>query len=321
MNNLKKIGLSALAGSLVSVSAQAAEVSVSGSAGITMDRPWVQGATGNDFSMGDSLNFNMSGETDGGLGVAVFYEIDGGSLDDYDMTLSGDWGSLKFNGSGASSALGAVDDVMPNAYEESWDILDTDGTSTSGSPLVIGGGGGANMFIYTSPTIAGATLTMAYQNDGGAAAVEDSYTDFAIAYSPEMVEGLTVGYAKGDQQTGINIDNSKSTGYIKYAVGGFTLGYQVSEADHDTKTSSLDSTAYGISYAVNDDLSVGYSYHEVEMDSGRSTGTFDQESTGVSASYTMGGMTLAGAMNETDNMRGVDASDFEAYEFNLSFAF
>ena len=49
--------------------------------------------------------------------------------------------------------------------------------------------------------------------------------------------------------------------------------------------------------------------------------TNDQESTGISASYTMGGMTLAGAMNETDNMRGVDASDFESYEFNLSFAF
>ena len=247
MNNLKKIGLSALAGSLASVSAHAAEVSVSGSASITMDRTNKHLVTGNDFSMGDSLGFNMSGETDGGLGVAVYYEIDGGSLDDYDMTLSGDWGTLKFNGSGSSSALGAVDDVTPNAYEEAWDILDTDGTSTSGSPLVIGGGGGTNMFIYTSPSVAGATLTMAYQNDGGAAAVDESYTDFAIAYSPDMVEGLTVGYAKGDQQTGINVDASKSTAYVKYATGGFTVGYQVSESDHDTKTSSLDSTAYGIS--------------------------------------------------------------------------
>ena len=141
MNNLKKIGLSALAGSLASVSAHAAEVSVSGSASITMDRTAEHLVTGNDFSMGDSLGFNMSGETDGGLGVAVYYEIDGGALDDYDMTLSGDWGSLKFNGSGSSSALGAVDDVTPNAYEEAWDILDTDGTATSGSPMVIGGGG------------------------------------------------------------------------------------------------------------------------------------------------------------------------------------
>ena len=157
MNNLKKIGLSALAGSLASVSAHAAEVSVSGSASITMDRPSKSHVTGNDFSMGDSLNFNMSGETDGGLGVAVFYEIDGGALDDYDMTLSGDFGSLKFNGSGSSSAMGAVDDVTPNAYEEAWDVLDTDGAATSGSPLVIGGGGGTNMFIYTSPDFSGFT--------------------------------------------------------------------------------------------------------------------------------------------------------------------
>jgi outer membrane protein OmpU len=322
MNNLKKIGLSALAGSLVSVSAQAAEVSVSGSAGITMDRPWVQGATGNDFSMGDSLKFNMSGETDGGLGVAVYYEIDGGALDDYDMTLSGDWGSLKFNGSGTSSAFGAVDDVTPNAYEEAWDILDTDGTATSGSPMVIGGGGGTNMFIYTSPSFAGATLTVAYQNDGGAAAIADSYSDFAIAFSPEAFEGLTAGYAKSNNQVAATADNDKSTYYVKYAVGGFTLGYQVSEADHDTKSSSQDSMAYGITYAVNDDLSIGYSYHELEPDAAAgSNASFDQESTGVSASYTMGGMTLAGAMNDTDNMRGVNSNDFESYEFNLSFAF
>ena len=321
MNNLKKIGLSALAGSLASVSAHAAEVSVSGSASITMDRTAEHLVTGNDFSMGDSLGFNMSGETDGGLGVAVYYEIDGGSLDDYDMTLSGEFGTLKFNGSGSSSALGAVDDVTPNAYEEAWDVLDTDGTLTSGSPLVIGGGGGTNMFIYTSPSFSGLTVTAAYQNDGGAATVADSYSDYAIAYSPEMIEGLTVGYAKGDINQAANVDASNSTGYVKYAVGGFTLGYQVSESDHDTKTNSLDSIAYGVTYAVNDDITVGYSYHEVDMDSGRSTGTFTQESTGISASYTMGGMTLAGAINETDNMRGVDANDFEAYEFNLSFAF
>ena len=321
MNNLRKIGLSALAGSLASVSAHAAEVSVSGSASITMDRPSKSHVTGNDFSMGDSLNFNMSGETDGGLGVAVFYEIDNGALDDYDMTLSGEFGSLKFNGSGTSSAVGAIDDVTPNAYEEAWDVLDTDGTATSGSPLVIGGGGGTNMFIYTSPSFSGFTVTAAYQNDGGAAGVADSYSDYAIAYSPEMVEGLTLGYGTGDKNISANVDQTNTTGYAKYAIGGFTIGYQVSESDHDTKTLSLDSVAYGVTYAVNDDITVGYSYHEVDMDSARSTGTFTQESTGISASYTMGGMTLGGAINETDNMRGVDANDFESYEFNLSFAF
>jgi len=322
MNNLKKIGLSALAGSLVAVSAHAAEFSVSGSASITMDRPVTDkgAATGNDFSMGDSLTFEASGETDNGLGVAVMYEIDGGALDDYDMTLSGDWGSLKFNGSGASSALGAIDDVTPNAYEEAWDIVDYDGTLTVGAPTIIGGGGGANMFIYTSPNIGGATITAAYQNDGGAVAVSNgSYSDFAIKIEPEMVEGLTLGAGAGSVPVaGQDKEKDNSTAYVKYAVGGFTVGYQVSESDHDTASSSLDSTAYGVTYAVNDDFSIGYSYHEYETEV---TTDQDQESTGVSFSYTSGGMTLGGAMNEVENMGGTAATDREGYEFNLSFAF
>ena len=323
MNNFKKIGLSALAGSLVAVSAQAAEMSVSGSASITMDRPVLDNgvATGNDFSMGDSIVFNASGETDGGLSVALMYEIDAGALDEHDIVLSGDWGSLKFNGSGSSSALAAIDDVTPNAYEEAWDIVDYDGTLTVGAPTVIGGGGGTNMFIYTSPNFGGATITAAYQNDGGAAAVAGSYHDFAIAVSPEAVEGLTVGYGAGSVPVaGNELEKDNSTMYVKYAIGGFTVGYQQSESDHDTTSSSQDSIAYGITYAVNDDFSIGYSYHEVEFDSGATNNT-DQQSTGISASYTMGGMTLGGAMNEVESMDGVATGDYEGYEFNLSFAF
>jgi len=323
MNNLRKIGVSALAGSLATCSADAAEVAGSCAAAISFDDTSrggneANGTRGNGFYMGDSLKFNMSGETDGGLGVAVYYEIDGGALDDYDMTLSGDWGSLKFNGSGTSSAFGAVDDITPNAYEEAWDIVDDDGTATTGSPTVINGGGGDNMFIYTSPSMGGATFSAAYQNDGGGATVEESYTDFAIAISPEAVEGLTVGYASSDNQVGVAIDSSETTMYAKYAVGSFTIGVQSSDLDHTTANSDMESFAYGITYAVNDDLSIGYSHHELETEL---TTDQDQESTGISASYTMGGMTIAGASNETDNIAGTSTRDTEGYEFTLSFAF
>jgi len=264
--------------------------------------------------MGDSLGFNMSGETDGGLGVAVYYEIDAGALDDYDMTLSGDWGSLKFNGSGSSSAFGAVDDKTPNAYEEAWDIIDTDGTSLSGSPLVINGGGGANMFIYTSPDFSGATITAAYQNHASDAA--ESYSDFAIAFTG--MEGLSLGAAISNNSIGKANDADETTMYATYAVGSFTVGVQASDRDETTTGSDQESMAYGITYAVNDDFSIGYSYHELETESSTDE---DQESTGISASYTMGGMTLAGATNKVDNMEGTATQDFEGYEFTLSFAF
>ena len=319
MNNLKKIGLSALAGSLVSFSAGAAEMSVSGGASISFDDTNRGKATrGNGFYMGDSLNFSASGETDNGIAITVKYEIDGGTLDDYSLSMGGDWGTLVFDGHGASSAMGAVDDVMPNAYEESWDVIDTDGTNTTGSPTVIGGGGGNNAFIYTSPSFSGAQVKMYYQNDGGAAAVSDSYMDFAISFAPEQVEGLTLGYATADKQVGVNLDEDKDTMYIKYAYGAFTVGAQASEMSHTTATKGMESTAYGITYAVNDDMSIGFHSHTLETDV---TTDADQESLGISFSYTMGGMTLAGAMNEVDAIAGSATRDHEGYEFGLSFAF
>jgi outer membrane protein OmpU len=322
MNNLKKIGLSALAGSLATFSATAADFSVTGGAALYFDDPnRGSGSKGNSFYMGDSLKFNASGETDGGLTVGVYYELDNDIVDDFDMNVGGDWGTLAFFGSGGSTALGAVDDVMPNAYEEAWDVIDTDGAATSGSPHTIGGGSGANMFKYTSPSFSGATLTVAYVDGSNSDAIEDSYMDFAIAVSPEAVEGLTLGYASSDNNAGVGVDNDKSTMYAKYAVGGFTLGYQISDQDHDTASLDREATIYGVSYAVNDDFSIAYTSHTMDYDAAKTTNNSDQESTGISASYTMGGMTLAGSMNEVDNMQGTATKDFEGYEFSLSFAF
>ena len=102
-----------------------------------------------------------------------------------------------------------------------------------------------------------------------------------------------------------------------HAIGAFTVGVQQSDLDSTASGSDLESIAYGITYA-NDDFSIGYSYHELETES---TTDSDQESTGVSASFTSGGMTLGGAINEVENMGGTAATDREGYEFTLSFAF
>ena len=320
MNNLRKIGLSALAGSLATFSVNAADFSVSGGASITFDDP-NRGFSdrGNGFYMGDSLTFNASGETDNGVGVAVSYELDGtAAIDDMKIVLSGDsWGSLTFDGHGGSSALGAVDDVTPNAYEEAWDVIDTNGSTTGGTPSTIGGGGSNGMFIYKTPSMGGAVATLAYHNSGGSDAAE-SYMDFAVALSPEAVEGLTLGFANADNAVGNSIDQDKTTMYAKYAIGAFTVGVQQSDLDDTRANSDAEVLAYGVTYAVNDDFSIGYSYHEYETEV---TTDQDQESTGVSFSYTSGGMTLGGAMNEVENMGGTAATDREGYEFTLSFAF
>ena len=320
MNNLRKIGLSALAGSLATFSVNAADLSVSGSASISFDdtnRGF--GDRGNSFYKGDSLKFNGSGETDGGIGVAVYYELDGtASMDDHKLTLTGGFGTLVFDGHGGSSAFGAIDDKTPNAYEEAWDIIDTNGATAGGVPTVINGVSANNMFIYTTPDMGGASLTASYINGGGSAGAPEGSTSFAVKLSPEAMGGLTIGAGISNNTTAESVDTDETTAYLTYATGGFTIGVQSSDRDHTTAGSDLESIAYGITYAVNDDMSIGYSYHELETES---TTDEDQESTGISASYTMGGMTLAGAMNDSDNMGGVAATDREGYEFTLSFAF
>ena len=165
----------------------------------------------------------------------------------------------------------------------------------------------------------GAVATVTYHKSGGSAAAE-SYMDFAVALSPEAVEGLTLGFAAADNAVGNSIDHDKNTMYAKYAMGAFTVGAQISDLDDTRANSDQESVAYGVTYAVNDDFSIGYSYHETEFDNAATNNT-DQESSGVSFSYTMGGMTLGGAMNEVESMDGVATGDYEGYEFNLSFAF
>ena len=77
MNNFKKIGLSALAGSLVAVSANAADISMSGGASVAV-------TSGSDdakstYYQNDSITFTVSGETDGGLSITTSLELDGGA--------------------------------------------------------------------------------------------------------------------------------------------------------------------------------------------------------------------------------------------------
>merc|ERR1712021_278284 len=111
------------------------------------------------------------------------------------MTLdTNGMGTITFAGHGGSSAMSALDDTTPNAYEESWDAVTGADTGTR-----VNGSSGDNMFTYTSPTISGATVTMAYLNASDAV-TDVSYTDFAIAVSPEMVDGLTIGYGQGDTE-------------------------------------------------------------------------------------------------------------------------
>ena len=112
MNNLKKVGLTALGTALVATSATAADYSISGSSSITFVGSDNKD-TGNGWSMGDSVTFSASGEMDNGMSVTYKYEIDNGSTGAALVTVSNDLGSLQFAGMDNSGPISAWDDLTP----------------------------------------------------------------------------------------------------------------------------------------------------------------------------------------------------------------
>ncbi|MDA7468361.1 porin [Candidatus Pelagibacter ubique] len=330
MNNLKKIGLSALAGSLAAVSVNAAELSVSGGAALYVGTTNENGA--GYYSMGDSVTFSGSGETDGGLNIAVSFELDGNDpagattsvataaapagsnvLDNRSVAISTEaMGTITWSGHGGDSVVSGWDDMTPTAYEEVWDL--TAGADTNR----IAGASGNNMIRYDSPSFSGVSVHASYVN--AAAGGVSMYSDFGIKISPEMVEGLTVGFATGEVEETAGVFIDESVAFITYAYGPVTIGYQESEADGPTATEDDDSTSMSISYQISDDFSVSYGTHELDLGSATAAGT-DQESSGWSASYTMGGMSISGHMHETDNVAGDATADLKSYELELAFAF
>ena len=316
MDKLRKIGLTALAGSLVAGSVSAAEMSVSGSAGMSYSGGDEHAVTGAGWTMGDSVTFSASGDVND-IGVTLTLELDGddadsgSQLDNQSIAFDlGDAGSLTFHGHGGSSALGAKDDVMPAAWEEPWDILPNAETH------LIGGAGGDNMFVYSYAHDSGFTGTISYVN--AADAVTDvSSTSYGIEYTG--MEGLTVGYAQQDVEVTTNTEGDESTMYAKYAIGGITVGIQMSENDMASGT-DYESTGFGVSYQVNDDLTVSYGAHEIEA---VGSGNPDQETAAIGVSYTMGSLSIGAAMHDGDNITNsaTDANQREKYSLGLTFNF
>ena len=120
MINLKKVGLTALAGSLVAVSAQAGEMSVSGAANLT----YVTGGSGDNSaqSIGSDkdVKFSGSGELDNGWTFALH------TLSKDDLTVSstattitmGSMGTIGVGSGGSGNVNGGYDEPVPMAYEE-----------------------------------------------------------------------------------------------------------------------------------------------------------------------------------------------------------
>ena len=306
MTNLKKLGLTALAGSLVATTGYAGALDISGAAKVSYTSGDTTETSGNPYSMTRDITFSGSGEMDNGMTVSYFQLLSAGAFSSSGVTLDmGDAGSATFmNGTSGGHGISAYEDKMPTAGEQVWDDMDgeANGVLTGNKTNKIGYG----------TSFAGANVSVDYnkQQDGG------SGKSIAVDYAP--MDGMMVFVAQSDEYAGSNSSTDQVTFGGTYTTGATTLGIQRTSIDFSAADSDTDRTHIAASFAVNEDLSVSWGMSTVEFEANTKT---DQEDSGFSASYTMGSMSLNASFNSSDNVGGTSGTDDEHKEIGLAFAF
>jgi outer membrane protein OmpU len=321
--NIKKIGLTALAASLVSVSAHAGSMSVAGGASMNTEGYSGEGlVAGTTFSMGNQLTFTGSGELDNGINVSLSFVIDQGDdemqaetspFDSHSVTISSDGlGTLKLAGEGGSSAASSIDTT---AAGDIWDTFDGARGYTTGV-AVSDAGGVANNLFYTLPSIVDGLSIYGNYNPQGSA--RESSTGFGVTYTG--VEGLTAKYAVSDEVgTTTALSGDQTVWHLSYVYGPVTVSASNSDFDVGTASSDQETSSFAVSYTISDELSVTYGEDTIEK-GGDPT---DAEYSVIKGSYTAGGMTISASMKDGENINHGTASnqDFEYWSLGASFAF
>jgi outer membrane protein OmpU len=327
MNNLKKVGLTALAGSLAAISAHAAEMSVNGATLLTYTSEDGTETTGNPFGMKTNLAFTASGEVNGY--TVSYYQA---SQDQFAGMSSarlsidmGDMGTLAFD-QGSGSGLGTIDDKTPTAAEEIWDGLDGD---TVGGLVGAAGASGVWNYVNTMGNFkfngAARKGSAAKNSDGSSSGAGQGAWDFAITSDSFMMDGLSSGIGYGEAEAGstgaASGDDKHKTIFANYSVGPATFGYQISAIDM-AGVAGVDerADAWGVSFNVNDNLSVSYGERDVEYKNVSSV-DITEEGEGIAVAYTMGSIKIAGNMNEVNHNDNSENSKDSMTEIAVSFAF
>jgi len=309
MTDIKKIGLTALAGSLAATAyVQAGELSVSGTARMEFESTQNTVDTNTDsFADNSTLTFTGSGELDNGFVVSYMQAISGDTKSITSESTSLDMGDMGVLSVGQLNVagIGTIQDMVPNAGEQPWDDLGTHGAPEQG---IAAPHSGHRLGYKYDAGMAIVSASMNYENN--------SPTTSVAIQLPGLVEGLNIGGGLATDASAAGVEDDIETVYATYSMGPISVGIQNTKIEKDLANRDIERDSYGITFNVNENLSIGYGVSDTEFDQH----TLDEENTGYQVSYTAGGMTVGFVNNVKDNSNGAN-TDLEMNELMLTFSF
>ena len=324
--NIKKVGLTALAGSLVATSAFAGSLTLSGGAKMsytsssgTQD----SGDTAGRFAMDQEIGASGSGELDNGFVISLSHGLSGeetAKSDTSSLTLDmGDMGTLSYSDADQHGGLAGLEDFMPMAYEQANDGIATHNFAKMASGQGFGydvTAGGVDISIGFSDSLAAAADRTDGEQDTTGGSGQSSST--SIAFSMDVMDGLTVKAGVGSEGQGDGKELDHTTLGFTYTYGPAKVGYQINDEDDSAAGGTdLETEIYGISFMVNDNFSISYAEHNTD----KQANSIDQEIESVQASYSMGGVSINLKDSEGKGLENTAGQTSETTEVLVVFAF
>ena len=328
MINLKKGGMTALAGSLVAFSVNAAEMSVSGGVELTYtDTGGNTGneVTGNSWGSNSGLSFKASGDVGFGTLTAVraINDTNTGWGSSYQTLDLGGMGVLSFDSTGGVLVgSSANDDLLPTAYEEMWTGVSGSGVKGVGSTNVIGYRNTFGGVSISAGTSNGGTAGQGESSVSGAGS-HGSASDIYVSYA---MDGFVVGggYAtQGSTDISVTSDENKST-HVQgvYTSGPVSVGYRMGQQNNGkASTASRAIDAYSIAFNVNENLAVSYGVQDTEIEAIGAVVSSTEKVKAYNAAYTMGAASIRVLRSKSDDDNGVTGVSDEHTEVSLVLSF
>ena len=359
MIKLRKVGLTALAGSLAAVTANAGEMSVSGSANVTYV---TYSGTNHAQSLGHDkdVKFSGSGELDNGFTFSLFTNM----KDDFSVSSTatvidmGSLGSIGVGSGGGTNINGAYDEAIPTAYEEN-----SDGGG-QGAANYVGSYADGNGVTYKFPAMEmmGATITggldYSFQggsdspNDGSGVARSNTWGNayglgFTVAYDALSVGAFVSERDNKNPGASPEVEDEFTGSWnVKYSAGPVSIGYSefyigsgladdaaatTTAKTVGTSSGIFDGDMFSIAFNVNDDLSISYSEMTATHDSQGHVSTVgsvaqeedvDEKHESLQAAYSMGAMSIKAYTTEVTNPNfDEDAATITKNEIALGLSF
>jgi hypothetical protein len=349
MRKISKLLVGILFSSLVMAPSFAGELTVTGGATATYVTNGDNAHDGKNIGVSNEVDLTASGELDNGFTWKYQVQLDDASNvnDDTRLEIGTDMGTIGFyisEGSNSADLAGLVgalgggfDYISPTDFNTAYDV-DGYNNIQYHTPADMLPFGAKVKLAYVPNMTTGMNSAKISATTTASQATGRTLTQGHVSLAP--IDGLTIAASAAEtgDETGTSGSNGKETGVsasvgAKYTIGQVAVGYgqtgyQPAIASGEIKY--YENTFMGISFDVNDAVSVSYNIDEsdenqkVKVANGSTSGTTTNtvmEQKSYQLAYTTGGATLGIAQVEVENSDYTAGKDETQTAFSVAISF